>query len=320
MRTGILFCIFFLLISEKGNAWGFYAHQQINQLAVYSLPTELFPFFRGQIEYLRKHAVDPDMRRYLVEGEACRHYIDIDVFEKVIPLDTLPRKYSDAMAKFGEDSLLANGIVPWHIQWVLNRLAKAFEENNWEKVVHIAAELGHYVADAHVPLHNTVNYNGQLTGQHGIHGFFESRLPELFMPRYDLIAEEAIYLDKPLDYIWDRIEQGFSALDTVFMSELDMRRTWNDSKKTSLEERNGKLVKVWSLEYASAWHKKLNGLVERRLRGSVEAVACFWYTAWVLGGQPILPGKVAVAEPEAEKQAVPLQTEKSTRKEDHGPE
>lgn len=315
-----MICLFLVLMAEQSRAWGFYAHQQINQLAVYALPQELFPFYRSQIDYLGKHAVDPDMRRYLVDGEACRHYIDIDVFEKAIPLDTLPRRYSDAMAKFGEDSLLANGIVPWHIQWVLQKLTKAFQENNWEKVIHISAELGHYVADAHVPLHNTANYNGQLTGQHGIHGFFESRLPELFMPRYDLITPEAVYLEKPLEYIWDRIEQGFSALDTVFSSELDMRRTWVESKKTSLEERNGKLVKVWSLEYAAAWHKKLNGMVERRLHASIEGVACFWYTAWVLGGQPNLPGSVVVAEQVSELPKEPLKTDKPGRKEDHGPE
>lgn len=312
--------VLFLCTITQGYSWGFYAHQKVNELAVFALPQELFPFYREHISYLSKHAVDPDMRRYLVEGEACKHYIDIDVFEKVVPLDTLPKRYTDAMAKYGEDSLLANGIVPWHIQWVLSKLAYAFQERNWDKVIHLSADLGHYVADAHVPLHNTANYNGQLSGQHGIHGFFESRLPELFLARYDLITQEARYLDKPLDFIWEHIETGFAGLDTVFGSEMEMRKTWQDSKKTSLEERNGTLVKVWSIEYAAAWHTKLNGMVERRLQASIEAVACFWYTAWVLGGQPDLPLGKKLKEPEPEPKSLVPAKVNAKRQEDHGPD
>jgi hypothetical protein len=37
-----------------------------------------------------------------------------------------------------------------------------------------------------------------------------------------------------------------------------------------------------------AYHRLLNSLVERRMRASVYAVSCFWYTAWVNGGQPDL--------------------------------
>ena len=39
-----------------------------------------------------------------------------------------------------------------------------------------SAIIGHYVADAHVPLHAVLNYNGQLTGQTGIHNRWEDEL------------------------------------------------------------------------------------------------------------------------------------------------
>ena len=43
--------------------------------------------------------------------------------------------------------------------------------------------LAHYCADAHVPFHAALNYDGQLTGQWGIHSRFESELFERYRSR-----------------------------------------------------------------------------------------------------------------------------------------
>ena len=39
---------------------------------------------------------------------------------------------------------------------------------------------------------------------------------------------------------------------------------------------------------AIAYDKKLNGMIERRMRESIHAIASFWFTAWVTAGQPDL--------------------------------
>ena len=39
-----------------------------------------------------------------------------------------------------------------------------------------------------------------------------------------------------------------------------------------------------------AYHKLLNGMVERRMRQSIQTIAGLWYTAWVNAGQPDLSG------------------------------
>jgi hypothetical protein len=36
------------------------------------------------------------------------------------------------------------------------------------EILFIAADLGHYIADAHMPLHTSDNHDGQLTDQKGI--------------------------------------------------------------------------------------------------------------------------------------------------------
>src|SRR6476469_784932 len=107
----ILMCC---IISIKSFCWGFYAHQRINYYAVFLLPPEMMVFYKPNIEFLSEHAVDPDKRRYAMKEEGPRHYIDIDHYGSY-PFDSLPRKWEDAVAKFSEDGLLKNGIVPWWI-------------------------------------------------------------------------------------------------------------------------------------------------------------------------------------------------------------
>ena len=130
--------------------------------------------YKPNAEFLKEHAIDPDKRRYALPAEAARHYIDLDHYGEY-PFVTLPRKWKDAVAKFSEDSLNAHGIVPWWIQTMMLRLTDAFREKNQAKILKLSAEIGHYIADAHVPLHTNSNYNGQMTDQKGIHGFWESR-------------------------------------------------------------------------------------------------------------------------------------------------
>lgn len=282
--------LFFLcvLFSSSLYAWGFYAHQKINRLAVFCMPSETFGFFKKHIDYLSEHAVDPDKRRYLVKGEGEKHYIDIDYYERALPFDTLPRSYLKAVNKYGKDTLHAYGIVPWNIQWALKSLTEAFATKNEKKILKFAAEIGHYIGDAHVPLHVTANYNGQLTNQHGIHGFLESRLPELFSTEYDFFVGPAHYIHNPLNDTWEIIESSFAALDSVFYYEKKLQELFPENSKYSYEVKGNQLQKVYSIAFSNQYHLFLDGLVERRMRMAVQCVASFWYTAWVNAGQPDL--------------------------------
>src|SRR5262245_39795059 len=96
------------------SSWGFFSHQHINRLAVFTLPPEMIVFYKPHINYLTEAAVNPDRRRYAVAEEAPRHYIDLDHYAD--SAGTRPPKYwKDAVEKYSRDSLLAHGIVPWHI-------------------------------------------------------------------------------------------------------------------------------------------------------------------------------------------------------------
>ncbi len=270
-------------------AWGFWGHQQINRAAVFTLPPGLFGFYKEQLTFITEHAVDPDKRRYADPGEASRHFIDLDRYGDH-PFDSLPPRWDDAVLKYGEDSLKAHGIVPWHIITMLNRLTSAFRAHDQARILRYSADIGHYIGDAHVPLHCTRNYNGQLSGQHGIHGFWESRLPELFGDEYDRITGRAQYLEHPSEVIWQVLRESYAAHDSVLRIERELSLQFSSDKKYTYEERGGQMVKVYAAAYSRAYHNALNGMVERRFHAAVYLVGSFWYTAWVNAGMPSLEG------------------------------
>lgn len=282
------FIIPFLLISHTSFCWGFYGHRKINYFAVFLLPPEMIALYKPNIDFITVHAVDPDMRRYAIPEEGPRHYIDIDKYGRY-PFDSLPRKWNDAVAKFSEDTLMVHGIVPWWIQTMLYRLTDAFKEKNQAKILKLSAEIGHYIADAHVPLHASSNHNGQYTDQRGIHGFWESRVPELLAEKeWDLLIGKAEHIKNPGDFIWKRVLESALAADSVLKFEKELSKKFSPDQKFAFEERNGITIRQYSSAFTKAYDAKLNGMVERRFRQSVYAIASFWYTAWINAGQPDL--------------------------------
>jgi hypothetical protein len=280
-------------VTYQSYCWGFFAHKKINYFAVFLLPPQMMLLYKPNIEFLSEHAIDPDKRRYAVAGEAPRHYIDIDRYGKY-PYSSLPHNWKDAVEKFGEDSLMAYGIVPWHVQVMLGRLTKAFKEKNFSSIMKNSAELGHYVADAHVPLHASSNHNGQLTGQIGIHGFWESRVPELLADKqFDFFIGKAVYIKNPGAFIWYRILESGKEADSVLSFEKELSKQFPVDKKYAFEKRNNLIVKQYSSAYTIAYNNKLNGMVERRMRQSIFCIASLWFTAWVNAGQPDLSGLVS---------------------------
>jgi len=174
---------------------------------------------------------------------------------------------------------------------MLNRLTNAFKEKNFSQIMKNSAEIGHYIADAHVPLHTNSNHNGQFTNQKGIHAFWESRVPELLAEKeFDFFIGKAGYIQNPADFIWKRVLESAKAADSVLSFERELTTQFPDDKKYAFENRNNKTIRQYASAFTIAYNKKLDGMIERRMRQSVHAIASFWYTAWVNAGQPDLKG------------------------------
>lgn len=268
-------------------SWGFHAHRIINREAVSTLPLGMAPFFKKNIRYITEKSIDPDKRRYAVPNEGERHFIDLDRYGD-FPLDSIPKRWNDAIEKYGEEKVRENGTVPWQIYHSYLQLREAFKKKNIKNILRTATDLGHYIADAHTPLHTTENYNGQLSNQEGIHGFWESRLPELFSDEYSLITGRATYLNNPLQEAWNIVEHSYSLKDSVLLIEARLNLLFPKNQKYVYEGRNNTLVHTYSVEYSRAYHDALNGMVEKQMRSSISSLGNFWYSAWVDAGQPTL--------------------------------
>jgi len=272
-------------------------------MACFTLPEDMFGFYKANIDYISEHAVDPDKRRYSIKGEAPRHYIDIDHFAKEgeNPFDIVPKKWYDAVDKFSEDTLNAYGIIPWHINLMVIRLTEAFKNKDAKKILRLSADMGHYIGDAHVPLHTTKNYNGQLTNQVGIHGFWESRIPEISANEYDYFVGQAEYINDVQGYIWSIIEDSHWSVDSVLQIEKELTKRMSSDKKYSFENRGAQVVKVYSEEFSLAFERELQGMIERRMTQAVKNLGNLWYTAWVNAGQPEINSLTFYSDNEEEK-------------------
>jgi hypothetical protein len=295
MKRYLLIVVMAIALPASVHSWGFYSHQWINHIAVYTLPPELFGLFKAHIQTIVVNAVKPDMRRYAVEEEGQRHFIDIDRYEKELPLDTIACSWNEALEKYGLDRLAEDGIVPWHVIRVKYWLTSAFVDRDIDKIIQIAAELGHYIADLHVPLHTTSNYNGQLSGQHGIHGLWESRLPELFMSEYDLFVDSAHYIADLPAYLWKQVEISHSLVDSVLEMERKATELTGEYNKFEYGKKGNNVVRNYSEKFANHYHQRLNSMVERRMRDAIYAIGCIWLTAWVDAGQPELSVNVELS-------------------------
>jgi hypothetical protein len=289
MKIFMIWVFGFLFLPHGSEDWGFYAHSLINQQAVYSLPPELIGFYKPHIQFITEKAVNPDRRRYAVEGEAEKHYIDLDHYGDSALL-ILPNYWFDAIEKIPEDSLRQNGIGPWSAYLTMISLTKAFEQKNSQAILRLSADLGHYLGDLNVPLHTTKNYNGLLTGQEGIHGFWESRIPELMAKDYSLWVGKADYVEKPQLAIWEAVANAHNQVDSVLRIERELTQSFPEDQKYSYEERNGLTVRVYSRDFTEAYAIALDNQIERQMKRSIKMIADFWYTAWINAGQPDLEG------------------------------
>ena len=273
-------------------SWGSFGHEHINRAAVLALPATLQTFFYNHIDFITQESTIPDLRKYTLNDKAenPRHYMDLENFGSV---DSLPQTMKEAKEKYDEKFLNKNGILYWYMQEVMEKLTKAFKEKRKTEILFLAADLGHYVGDAHMPLHTSDNHDGQLTGQKGIHALWESRLPEMFGKNYNYKVPEAKYIDNVQKEVWRMISSSHKLVDTLLLIDKQVRKNFTeetmfkkDSLKKTVKNKFGALV--FSNEYASQLNVSLNGMVEKQLSAAITATASLWYTAWVNAGKPDL--------------------------------
>ena len=307
LKKNFILILVLVVISIIGSSWGFLVHRTANQLAVYKLPQPMQAFFYTHIEYLVKNSVRPDLRRNEDSTEAPKHFIDLEPFGDSAAWK-LPMKWEVATRQFKVDSFFKYGYVPYNIIMLQQKLTKAFRNGNKDSILFYAADMSHYIGDAHVPLHTTLNYDGQLTNQKGLHNLWESMIPELEIEHYKLYnRHNATYLPHPDEAIWNAIRGAYILLPELFNQEKEVSKEFPDSIKFKIQVRNGKEVKSYTPAFAKAYNRRLRNTVLEQLQRSADLIADFWYTAWVDGGKPDLSHLLATPFDKEHKQALKIE-------------
>lgn len=208
-------------------------------------------------------------------------------------------------AAFYREHLSEHGVLPWNLQRMQRQLTEAFRQRDSRRILKLAGDMGHYIGDAHVPLHTTSNYNGQKTEQHGIHGFWESRIPELFADEsYDYFVGKPEYVERTDEWFWQSVLESNKLVDSVLTFEKRLRRTFPVDRQMCPDMRSGVMSVMPCRDFAAAYQDAMNGMVERRMRAAIHAVSSAWYTAWVDAGEPDLSkmGAPVISEEERKEE------------------
>jgi hypothetical protein len=266
----------------RTHAWGFEAHKVIMEGAIGLLPPELRPFFEHYRSTLVERSIDPDTWQIagFNDQEAPNHFLDLDWegFGKY-PYDGLPRDYSAAVAKFGRDRIRQYGTIPWRVEEMYGGLRRAFESYGRRgpfgrfDILFFSAWMTHYVSDAHVPFHAVLNYDGQLSGQHGIHARFEVHLFERYRDRWTIAPKPIAAVKNPRDHIFDVVLEGTQLVAPILKSDLEAIGTRDE----------------YDDAYYAAFFTANRAVIERRLNQSIAASAAMIAGAWEAAGKPAVP-------------------------------
>ena len=295
IKKGILVPLFIMTGISLALAWGAWGHQHINRAAVFALPDGMRSFFYNHIDFITEEAVVPDLRKYTLrdKAEGPRHFINLETYDEKGVVANLPATMAEARARYPDSVLNKAGILPWYIQEMTDKLTKAFRARSKTEILFLAADLGHYIGDAHMPLHTALNHDGQLTGQRGIHALWEGQLPELFGDGYNLFTGPAKYIDNITRETWQMIDSTHRLAETLLSMDRELSAGLS-KEKVYLLDSAGHIVTnqfgdpVHTKEYATKYHERLQGMIEQQLRGAIAETASYWYTAWVNAGKPDL--------------------------------
>ncbi len=275
----LLFVALGLLLTS---AWGWYAHRLITERALYGLPHSLFRLYKPVLPLVIDASVSADRRRFTDSAEAMRHFIDLDVFRQQAAAHPFPWQPDDSLVQ----SLSNNhGGLPWAILAAYHKLVWAWRNQNAEYVIKMSGDLCHYVEDGHVPLHTHSNYDGQKTGQPGIHALWESRIPERMGARrtYEIIPKPVKNVE---EFIWRFLLEAHQLCDTLLSEEEEQRRRAGTSAFGWSKNWRGQLIDGFSDSYIEAYQKIQAAIVQRQIQRSAEDAASLLLTAWMEAGSP----------------------------------
>jgi hypothetical protein len=287
MRTflAVVLAAVIALLPASLGAWGMDVHRLITRRALDNLPDDLRPFFASRREFISEHAVDPDLWRVVdlrgaLGNEEPNHFLDIDGLDEPRPFKGVPRDWNTYVARYGLQKANQMGRLPWRVEEVYKRLVTAFRDAGrgttsyaGDNARYLTAVLSHYIADANQPFHAVLNYDGQLTGQRGIHSRFET---DLVLRNLSSISWAPV-ATRPVNEIKEFAFATLVESEALVAGILEADRRAADGRQ------------VYDDEYFRLLLAGTKTTLDRRLSDAVSGIVSVVVGAWVEAGRPALP-------------------------------
>jgi hypothetical protein len=290
MRNFVLAALAALALSAlpvaRADAWGFNGHRFIVDRAIDLLPSEIRPFFEANRATVVEHAIDPDTYRSLGwTEEEPRHFLDMDNYGP-FPFKELPHDFDAAVAARGRDFVIKNGVIPWRTQEIYDKLREAFRQLPTapyarDNVKLFSSIIGHYTGDAFQPFHAAANYDGQLTGQNGIHSRFETELFDRYRTRLTIAPPPLQPIPSAREFIFSTLADSFREVQPIL-----------DADRAAAAGRE-----LYDDAYFQALFDKAGPIMGKRMSGAASAIASLITQAWIDAGRPALPAQAPPRTP-----------------------
>jgi len=254
--------------------WGAVGHRMINRKFGLSFPPAMSPL-SWFVDSMTVHASDADYNKNNDPNEEYRHYMDIEYYTEFLATGRIPQNWDSLVALHGLNFVIGNGYVPFAIIAYTDSVKRYFQQRNWQMAMLKAADLGHYVGDAHNPLHCTRYYNGWSSYSNGIHSRYETGLITRDTAYIQYTGNNVSYINDINNFAFNIVYSSNSYVDSVYYA---------DSVAHSVAGSTSS-----ALYYQTFWSLASNYTIQFFKNASYK-LACLVYTAWVNAGSPLPVG------------------------------
>ena len=199
----------------------------------------------------------------------------------------MPREDDAALKKHGIFKLRQNGLIPWRTQEIAGGLIRGFQalpngQYAYSDIRFLSAIIGHYVADANMPLHAVLNHNGQLSGQIGIHNRWEDELFLRYQKQLAIKPGPLVSIANERDFVFETLLESSQLADDVLAAD-----------KKAIGDRE-----VYDDKYFETLFAETRPILEKRLSDAITDVASMITSAWEQAGKPALSVNPAPRAPQ----------------------
>ncbi|MBC8346338.1 MAG: zinc dependent phospholipase C family protein [Candidatus Marinimicrobia bacterium] len=273
-----------LVLTSFVGAWRYDGHRRINYIASQQLNGPFGSFVKRNADALKWYGPAPDYIKRTYKNEFHRHFIDADGYDD-FPFKNIPKNYNEFVSKYGEDTIKKMGEVPWAIEQTCDRIIYLFKNDQFEEAVYYMGALGHYMADIHMPLHTVLNYNGQFTGNDGIHFRWEGRLVDEYIKRIHPVGAIEKVAD-PWTFAMDIVRESYQEHQRLLDADTKARSLLT---KDQAKELNTYKILSFEKPYLDVLYNETENLLKDRLGRSAIRIASIWQYCWEQAGRPELP-------------------------------